>query len=170
VYKAHPARRGRRARTERGASAVEFALLSPILFLLIFGIVGYGLWFNDSLNVRQGVREGARQAVVDNFTYAGCTTGSDMQKVACNTKAQIGGLTGSTYVKVIVPAGGWVQGQPLTVCAMVKSNATAGLVPLPSDGLIKSKTLMSIETVNAGQSETTYADAAPSGGDWSWCG
>ena len=58
----------RRTRSARGAAAVELALVSTILFTLLFAIVDYGLWFNDSLNTRQGVREGARRAVVENFT------------------------------------------------------------------------------------------------------
>src|SRR5687768_15944686 len=52
---------------DRGAAAVEFALVVPILLALMVGIVDYGLWFGDSLNARQGVDEGARQAVVKNF-------------------------------------------------------------------------------------------------------
>ncbi|NMM22100.1 MAG: hypothetical protein HHJ11_01130 [Phycicoccus sp.] len=38
-----PARRGR----DRGAAALEFALVMPVLFMLLIGIVNYGLWFND---------------------------------------------------------------------------------------------------------------------------
>ena len=51
-------------RRDSGATAVEFALVAPILLLLVFGIIEYGLWFSDSLATRQGVREAARQGVV----------------------------------------------------------------------------------------------------------
>src|SRR5690348_5326567 len=36
----------RARRTQSGASAVEFALVSSVLFLLIFGIIQYGLFFS----------------------------------------------------------------------------------------------------------------------------
>jgi Flp pilus assembly protein TadG len=37
--------RFRRRRDEGGAAAVEFALLAPIVLLLVFGIIQYGLYF-----------------------------------------------------------------------------------------------------------------------------
>ena len=60
-------RRTIQGRRDDGATAVEFALVVPILLLLVFGIIEYGLWFSDSLSTRQGVREAARQGVVANF-------------------------------------------------------------------------------------------------------
>ena len=102
--------RGRRPRAadQDGAAAVEFALVSSLLFLLVFAILDYGLWFNDSLNLRQGVREGARVGVVQNFTATSCTQTDPMQKLACKTKAQIGAVTGTAYVKIVTPdAAGW---------------------------------------------------------------
>lgn len=40
-----PLRRLRHGRHERGASAVEFTLVSSLLFTLVFGIVQYGMYF-----------------------------------------------------------------------------------------------------------------------------
>ncbi len=34
-------------RADSGAAAVEFALVSTVFFLLLFGIIQYGLYFND---------------------------------------------------------------------------------------------------------------------------
>ncbi len=153
--------------SQRGASAVELGLISLILFPLLVGILEYGLWFNDSLNVRQGVREAARSGVVKNFNHTGCT-GNDMAKLACKTKAQIGAITGDTYVRIITP-NGWTKAKPLVVCAMVKSSAI-GLVPLPGNRLIRSRTEMSIEVTDAAPNALTYSDAPPAGGSWSWCG
>ena len=44
-------------RGSRGAAAVEFALVVPILFLLVFGIIDYGLYFSNSLATRQATRD-----------------------------------------------------------------------------------------------------------------
>lgn len=162
-------RKGRQwgAGEERGASAVEFALVVPLLLLVVFGIVDYGLWFNESLNVRQGVREAARVAVVQNFDHSGCS-GTAVEKVVCKTKKEIA-PSGQAHVQVIVPAGGWTRGATLTVCGLVKVDGLMGLVPLPSPA-VRSATHMSIEkttppTIGAG----TYGDPAPSGTDWTWC-
>jgi Flp pilus assembly protein TadG len=50
---------------ESGASLVEFALLAPLLFLLLFGIIEFGWLFAQNLDVRHGAREGARLAAVN---------------------------------------------------------------------------------------------------------
>ena len=56
--------RAGRTRRERGAALVEFAIVFPLFFLLVSGIIDFGLAFSDLNSTRQGVREGARQAVV----------------------------------------------------------------------------------------------------------
>jgi Flp pilus assembly protein TadG len=49
---------------EEGASAVEMALLTPLLFMLVFGIIGFGLAFLQVQSIRTGVREGGRAVAV----------------------------------------------------------------------------------------------------------
>ena len=134
----------RRRRDSRGASAVEFALVAPILFLVMFGIIQYGLWFNDSLNTRQGVREAARMGVVANYgTNPACSSKTGMEQLACETVHQIDALTGVEYTKV--SAASWTQGEPLVVCAFVKTEGGVGLLPMPNGGWIFSRTELSIE-------------------------
>ena len=53
-----------RLRSEEGASAVEFAIIAPLLFMLLFGIVGFGLAFLRVQSIRAAVREGGRTAAV----------------------------------------------------------------------------------------------------------
>jgi Flp pilus assembly protein TadG len=45
---------------ERGTALVEFALVAPVLMLLIFGAFEYGLFFKDYLTVSNTTRTGAR--------------------------------------------------------------------------------------------------------------
>jgi Flp pilus assembly protein TadG len=47
-----------------GAQLVEFALLAPLLLLLVLGIVEFGWLFSQNNDVRHGAREGARAAAV----------------------------------------------------------------------------------------------------------
>lgn len=50
---------------ESGQSAVEFALVLPILLLLICGIIDCGWLFYNQLSVENACREGARTACVN---------------------------------------------------------------------------------------------------------
>ena len=53
-----------RARADRGAAAVEFALLMPLLLLLVSGIIAFGLSLWIQINAAAGGREAARLAAV----------------------------------------------------------------------------------------------------------
>lgn len=58
----------RSLRNERGASTVEFALIVPLLIMLIFGVVEFAVAFGDYLAVTHAAREGARLAAVGKFS------------------------------------------------------------------------------------------------------
>lgn len=56
-----PSRAGR-GRDETGATAVEFALVLPILILLLFGIIQFSIAYNRLQGLHAAAREGARVA------------------------------------------------------------------------------------------------------------
>jgi hypothetical protein len=126
------------------------------------------------LNTRQGVREGARRAVVQNVEVpAGspCAAEQGADQMACITQQLISPAAGTAYVRVVVPAG-WKRGNAVLVCGMTKVDGVTGVTPLPKDGLVRSRTEMSIEV-----DTTPLADGAPfiattgtpSGASWDWC-
>lgn len=49
-----------RLRGDEGANAVEFALIFPLLLVLVFGIFWGGIALNQKLTITQSAREGAR--------------------------------------------------------------------------------------------------------------
>lgn len=49
---------------ERGQAMVEFVIVLPILCMLLFGIVQFGITFNHYLTLTDSVRAGARRAAV----------------------------------------------------------------------------------------------------------
>jgi Flp pilus assembly protein TadG len=51
-------------RDERGAAMVEFAMILPLLVLLTFGIIEFGVAFNASSSVSQSSRAGGRTAAI----------------------------------------------------------------------------------------------------------
>ena len=179
-------RRSHPGRRDGGAAAVEFALVAPLLFLVLFGIIDYGIWFADSIGLRQGVRESARSAVVGRFS--GSCAGSDLSTVACSMKRNTTTISGNISARLrVLDANGnatttWTFGNTLRVCAVQSHDALLPLVPLPDSGNIRSRVDMSIEALpqSAGGAPapatatsatvTSYTgDADPSGANWSWC-
>jgi Flp pilus assembly protein TadG len=66
---------------ERGASAVEFALILPIFLLLIFGIVQYGTIFLVKNQMTQAASDAARSAV----TYSSVSSAITAAETALTT-------------------------------------------------------------------------------------
>jgi len=62
----------RRTRTDdEGAVVVELALILPLLLMLVFGIIAFGLGFNQKLVVTRAAREAARtMAITDSSSQA----------------------------------------------------------------------------------------------------
>jgi Flp pilus assembly protein TadG len=54
----------RAASHDRGAAAVEFALLLPMLLLIVFGLIDFGRALNAQITLTQAAREGARLAAL----------------------------------------------------------------------------------------------------------
>jgi Flp pilus assembly protein TadG len=160
--------RFRQRRDSGGAGAVEFALVSVFVFPLLFGMIQYGLLFNDYLQVRQGVRQGARTGVVQTMpSCSGATTTGALIK--CFTKTQVSPVTGPVTAYVDAPSG-WAKGKPLVVCAVVKSAGFGGLIPVPGNGYVKAKTQMVIEVdTPAGTGFPASDGTDPTGGSWTWC-
>ena len=50
---------------ERGAEAVEFALVVPFFLLLVFGVVDFGYMINHDTMVNNASREGAREGALN---------------------------------------------------------------------------------------------------------
>ena len=51
-------------RRDRGAAAVEMALVMPLLILMVMGIIDFGRIFNGQIQLSQAAREGARIAAL----------------------------------------------------------------------------------------------------------
>jgi Flp pilus assembly protein TadG len=56
--------RFRRIRLERGAAAVEMAIVMPLLVAMIIGIIDFSRIFNAELQLSQAAREGVRMAAL----------------------------------------------------------------------------------------------------------
>jgi hypothetical protein len=172
----------RRLRGERGASLVEFAIVLPLFILFVFGVIEFGLTFNNYISLRQGVREAAREGAVGNFgTSTSCSlTGStgasnDIKKLMCTTKNQIGLGNSNTRVMILSGnstfngSGSFNAGDTLIICAMYPVDGAASIAsPVLGNAVLKTKTSMRIETQYT-STETGGSETALSGSNWNWC-
>ena len=54
-------------RRDRGATAVEFALVFPLLLIMLFAIIDFGWVLNQQMSVTAAAREGARYYAIHNI-------------------------------------------------------------------------------------------------------
>ncbi len=101
---------------ERGTALVEFALVLPLLAVLVFGIIDFGRIFQSWVTLTNAAREGARLGTT------GASTGNICARVTSTS-----GVSGTTC-SVTYP-GGNVPGQSVRV----QANANVSLItPLGS--------------------------------------
>lgn len=93
-------------RSERGAAAVEFALVVPVLLLLLLGIIEFSRAYNTQISLTHAARETARHMAIHDNGTASATTwtaastagrdaaptlkGADMTFTAAPTKCTAG--------------------------------------------------------------------------------
>jgi Flp pilus assembly protein TadG len=56
----------RRSREDQGSAAVEFALVLPVLLLIVFAIIDFGRMLNARIVLSQAAHEGARAVEITN--------------------------------------------------------------------------------------------------------
>ncbi|WP_323097583.1 TadE/TadG family type IV pilus assembly protein [Intrasporangium sp. YIM S08009] len=88
------------SRRERGAAAVEFAIVLPVLFLVIAGIVDFGRAFYAQIELSNAAREGARTAVVLPLG----STPAPTTEVAARVSAALPGISDATVTPTYCPA------------------------------------------------------------------
>lgn len=107
----------RRAHDERGAVVVEFALIFPILILLVLGILEFGLGYHAWDATQNAAREGARLGAVSpdvgeiEARVRGTTSFLDQSGLDVTIQC---GVTGGTF-SACPAASGWDEGDIVRV-------------------------------------------------------
>ena len=95
--------------SEHGQAMVEFALVLPVLLLVLLGIVQFGIAYSHSLTLTDAVRAGAREAAVSR-------TAAD--PTAAATQAVRGAASDLDTSKVdVTVSSDWAPGDGVTVSA-----------------------------------------------------
>lgn len=111
-------------RKRRGAAAVEFALVAPLFFLLIVGMLEFGRAVMVQQILTNAAREGARAAVLDGATANGVRN-------SVTTYLSNAGITGSTVQITPTEPATAGFGQPVTVQVSIPFGQVSW-VPLPT--------------------------------------
>ena len=132
-------RRSRRNRS-RAQALVEFALVVPWFFLLLFGIIEAGRFIFYYETLSNATREGARYAIVNGANTLGCPSGppapgsSGCDTSGANVSARvrqsgIGLPNAITVTPTWTPDNG--RGSTVNVVAQMTYHVLVPLVPLP---------------------------------------
>lgn len=125
-------------KNEKGQSLVEFAILLPILLLILMGILEFGIMLNSYLTINNSAREGARLGIV---------AGSDLEirELIYNISPNID--TGNLIVNITPSEGSRKSGGTLTVEIIYNYQVTIPIISniLSDVVVLKAQTSMRIE-------------------------
>jgi hypothetical protein len=143
------------------------AIVIPLLVLLVFGVIEFGIFVKRNIDLTQGTREAGRQGAVAvyNGGIASCNLGTPTSSLVCLAKNRIG-LSG-VAVWVIGPTTNKV-GSPFAVCAIYQTQSITGLLKPVLPKTIHSESIMRLEQAPA-TGLTTGGDVDPTGDNWSSC-
>jgi Flp pilus assembly protein TadG len=101
-------------RSERGAELIEFALVLPILLVIVGGIIDFGFLFQRYEVLTNAAREGARVAVLPGYTNADVSARVNQYLTAGGVPA---GATVTVGAAQSIPVGGGacISVRPVTV-------------------------------------------------------
>lgn len=146
--------RGRGAvRRSRGQAMVEFALVAPIFFLLLFSIIEFGRYVYTVQILNEAAREGTRYAIVHG-SQALCPSGQMPGGVTnpCDPTGQkvidavVRDSTGvaltSSMVTLAWPDGDNARGHKVKVAVSYQYRALIPVVPLPPIQITGESTLV----------------------------
>lgn len=101
-------------RNRQGAAAVEFAIVAPVFFLMVFGMIEFGRALMVQQVLTNASREGARVGVLDS------TTPTRTQVIdTVNTYLQSAGISGATITLNPTEPTTAGYGEPVTVTVQV---------------------------------------------------
>src|SRR6478672_3212756 len=131
-----PRRQGQRSRTA-GQALVEFALIFPVVGLLLLGVFDFGRLYADQVAVTAAAREGARDAMHDT---------NDTSVRAVVVQALNGAITfpnnppTSADIAITRPAPGSTDGQ-IVVTVSYTHDLLFGLLPSSTLNMVASATM-----------------------------
>lgn len=98
---------------EQGQTLVEFALVVPLLLVVLFGIIQFGAVYNDYVTLTDATRVGARKAAVSRHSATPEADAEDAVRGSASGMDEP--CAGGTGLCVTVAATAWEHGEDVTV-------------------------------------------------------
>jgi Flp pilus assembly protein TadG len=112
-------------RNRQGAAAVEFAIVAPVFFLLVFGMVEYGRMIMVQQVLTNAAREGARVGVLDGSTKTDVLNAVNNYLIAAKISTTL-----TTVTPLPDPPSSAATGAPVTVTVSIPFKNVSWL-PVP---------------------------------------
>jgi Flp pilus assembly protein TadG len=129
----------RRLRDERGIATVEFAILAPVLVLILLGIIQIGIYIYTTVDVRQATREGGRALTLLRNDSAAA------QEVKTKVAAELGSEVKQSQVGITFSTPPpWSPGTTVTMTVTYPDALRVMGIPITS-GPIKDTTQVTVE-------------------------
>jgi Flp pilus assembly protein TadG len=129
-----------RTKREHGQTMAEFTLILPVLAILLFGVIQFGIAFNNYLAVTDAVRAGARQAAVARYL----PPGEREATVEARVYAAADHLDTSKLDVTVSASDEWAPGSDVTVSASYPYSINL-LGKVVKDGFLTSETTERVE-------------------------
>lgn len=137
-----PTGRRRRSAAQAGVSLVEFALVAPLLFVLVLGLVVGGIVVTNQVQLTNAVRDGARAAGVCGSDTSGATKlppySSNPADEVCSaanvvkyTRSRLQAVPATVNLSVSVFVNGTFAGNSLSSCQPGATVEVQGSFPQP---------------------------------------
>ena len=124
-------------RNDRGQTMVEFALVVPILLMVVFAIIQFGMLYNNYITLTDATRVGARKGAVSR------TAVNPIALTEAATRAAAPGLKPADF-GVVATATAWAPGADITVEATYPYDINI-LGVVVASGTLRSKTVERVE-------------------------
>jgi Flp pilus assembly pilin Flp len=125
--------RPRRLRAESGAVALEFALILPLLVMLLLGVTTAGMTYSDHLSITNAAREGARFGSAIGYNASAPAWGDSVQTRVQQVYYNAGSTLSTSQICVkLYNSAGTEIGYPTTQGSCGTEPSTPSSVPTSS--------------------------------------
>jgi Flp pilus assembly protein TadG len=164
----------------RGQALIELALVIPVLFLLVFGIIDFGVIFYNVSGMRAGLNSAGNEAAIGQFgSNSSCTlTGAgsasvDDKDLMCLVHS-LDGINNDSTTRVDIVVGNtssssYAVGSQVTICEEYAISSASGYLTSILSGHVATAT-QTVEVATANSSGLSSAqETALSSSSWGFC-
>lgn len=148
-----------RPRGDRGVALVEFALVAPLLLLLLFGAIDFAWVFAQNVDLKNGAREGARLAAVNGGPTSSFGSAADVVAAVRARSPELDSDDLAVSVQLTdddADGTAGERGETFVICVRYPARSLSGVTSTFLSGDITSKVVMRHEKVATfGSGEST---------------